>query len=135
HYQKIDAKRWMSRSTMLSVREFRDAKRLDDSSEYPEGEDHGLLWRTNTFWFAREREGGLDLQIESITLSRIPPLGFVLWGNRRVRDTVEKMLRDTKAAVESSRLGAPPTKDSHGEPLVPDSPRGVGLVKNSMRGK
>jgi hypothetical protein len=100
HYRRIDADRWTSRSTTFSVRELQDAKRLDGSL-FPEGEDHGFLWRTNNYWFARYRAGGLDLQLDSMTLSRTTPLGFGWWGNKRTHDAVDKMLRDTKSAIES----------------------------------
>lgn len=102
HYRRIDANRWTSRSTTLSVRELQDAKRLDGSL-FPEGEDHGFLWRTNNYWFARARDGGLDLQLDSMTLSRTTPLGFGWWGNKRTHDAVDKMLRDTRSAIESLR--------------------------------
>lgn len=98
HYRRLDAVKWISRSTTLSIKELIDAKKLDGST-YPEGEDHGFLWRTNTYWFARERDGGLDLQVDSMTLSRTSPLGTAWWGNKRTRDAVDKMLRDTKAAI------------------------------------
>ena len=102
HYRRIDANRWTSRSTTLSVRELQDAKKLD-GSVFPEGEDHGFLWRTNNYWFARARDGGLDLQLDSMTLSRTTPLGFGWWGNKRTHDAVDKMLRDTRSAIESVR--------------------------------
>jgi len=102
HYRRIDVNRWTSHSTTVSIRELLDAKKLDGGS-FPEGEDHGFLWRTNNYWFARERDGGLDLQVDSMTLSRTTPLGFGWWGNKRTHDAVEKMLRDTKSAIESLR--------------------------------
>ena len=102
HYRRLDANRWTSRSTTVSIRELLDAKKLDGGL-YPEGEDHGFLWRTNNYWFARERDGGLDLQVDSMTLSRTTPVGFGWWGNKRTHDAVDKMLRDTKAAIETLR--------------------------------
>ncbi len=102
HFMRLDANRWVSRSTTLSIRELLDAKKLDGGL-FPEGEDHGFLWRTNNYWFARERDGGLDLQVDSMTLSRTTPIGFGWWGNKRTHDAVDKMLRDTKAAIESVR--------------------------------
>lgn len=98
HYRRIDANRWTSHSTTISIQELLDAKQLD-GGVFPVGEDHGFLWRTNTYWFARERDGGLDLQVDSMTLSRTTPLGFGWWGNKRTHDAVDKMLRDTRSAV------------------------------------
>ena len=100
HYREIDPKRWTSKSASLSIKELRDAKN-PQAGVYPEGDDHGFLWRTNTYWFARERDGGLDLQVDSINLSRPIPTGAAWWGSRRTKDAVEKMLTDTKRAIES----------------------------------
>lgn len=102
HYRRIDANRWVSHSTTISIRELLDAKQLDGGL-FPDGDDHGFLWRTNTYWFARERDGGLDLQLDSMTLSRTTPLGFGWWGNKRTHDAVDKMLRDTRSAILATR--------------------------------
>jgi hypothetical protein len=37
------------------------------------GEEHGYLWRQNNYWSYAERDGGLYIQIESISLSRAFP--------------------------------------------------------------
>lgn len=100
HYRRLDKDRWTARSTALNIKELRDAKNPAVGT-YPEGDDHGFLWRTNTYWFARERSGGLDLEADSISLSRPNVTGFAWWGTKRTRDAVDKMLRDVKAAVES----------------------------------
>ena len=39
-------------------------------------EEHGFLWRLNTYWSYEERDGGLYMQIESVTLTRSIPLGL-----------------------------------------------------------
>ncbi len=43
-------------------------------------EEHGFLWRLNTYWSYEERDGGLYLQIEAVSLTRSIPrgLGWVL---------------------------------------------------------
>lgn len=102
HYRMVAPGRWTSRATTVSIRELQDAKELDGAL-YPEGEDHGFLWRTNTYWYARERDGGLDLELDSVSLSRVAPLGLGWIGNRRAHDAVEKTLRDMKAAIQPSR--------------------------------
>ena len=78
HYRRIDANRWDSHR-LRHIRELVDAKQLDGGA-FPDGDDHGFLWRTNNYWFARERDGGLDLQLDSMTLSRTTPIGFGWWG-------------------------------------------------------
>jgi hypothetical protein len=39
-------------------------------------EEHGFLWRLNTYWSYEERDGGLYMQIESVTLTRSIPTGL-----------------------------------------------------------
>jgi hypothetical protein len=101
HYKRLGNDRWISRSASLSIREMMDAKN-PPSGYFPQGNDHGFLWKTNTYWFVRERKGGIDLEADSIALSRPNPVGFAWWGTKRSHDAVEKMLRDIKAAVATA---------------------------------
>jgi hypothetical protein len=39
-------------------------------------EEHGFLWRLNTYWSYEEQDGGLYIQIESVSLSRSIPTGL-----------------------------------------------------------
>jgi len=66
-------------------------------------EEHGFLWRMNTYWSFEERDGGLWMQVESVTLSRGIPVGLG-WAVRPFvesvpRDSLEFTLRATSAAV------------------------------------
>ncbi len=47
-------------------------------NEHPLGpsEEHGFLWRLNTYWSYEERDGGLYLQIEAVSLTRSIPSGL-----------------------------------------------------------
>jgi hypothetical protein len=100
HYRLLEPNRWESKSAAVSIKEWRDPK---DAAQgyFPEGDDHGFLWRTNTFWLVRENNGGIDVELDSMTLSRPIPTGFAWWGSRRTKDAVDKMLRDMKTAVET----------------------------------
>jgi hypothetical protein len=102
HYRRLARDRWTSHSTTTTIREMRDPKNLDGAL-YPEGDDHGFLWRTNTYWFVRERDGGLDMELDSVSLSRNSPLGLGWVGNRRAHDAVEKMMLDVKTAIQATR--------------------------------
>jgi len=100
HYRTLAPGRWESKSVAASIKEWRDPKDVRQGY-YPEGDDHGFLWRTHTYWFVRENNGGIDVELDSMTLSRPIPTGFAWWGSKRTHDAVDKMLRDMKAAVES----------------------------------
>jgi hypothetical protein len=39
-------------------------------------DQHGILWRLNTYWSYEEREGGLYIQVESVSLTRSIPSGL-----------------------------------------------------------
>jgi hypothetical protein len=54
-------------------------------------EEHGFLWRQNTYWTCEERDGGLYMQVESVSLSRSIPTGLG-WA---VRPFVESVPRDS----------------------------------------
>lgn len=63
----------VSRSTKITEIDHaggRDERALDA------GEEHGYLWRLNTYWSWEERDGGLYVQIESISLTRAIPAGL-----------------------------------------------------------
>jgi hypothetical protein len=66
-------------------------------------QEHGFLWRSNTYWSYEERDGGLYLQIESVSLTRAIPLGLA-WAVRPFvesvpRESMEFTLRSTCAAL------------------------------------
>jgi hypothetical protein len=67
------------------------------------GEEHGYLWRLNTYWSFEERDGGLYMQIESVSLTRsVPPgLGWVIgpFVESVPRDSLEFTLRSTCNAL------------------------------------
>lgn len=100
HYRQIDPHRWLSKSTSDSIKEWKDPKDVSHGY-YPEGDDHGFLWSTNTYWFVREENGGVNMEVDSMTLSRTIPTGFAWWGSKRTKDAVDKMLRDMKTAMDA----------------------------------
>ena len=66
-------------------------------------EEHGFLWRLNTYWTYEERDGGLYIQIESVSLSRAIPAGLG-WALRPFvesvpRESLEFTLRSACDAV------------------------------------
>lgn len=67
------------------------------------GEEHGFLWRLNTYWTYEERDGGLYMQIESISLTRSIPHGLT-WAlapfvESVPRESLEFTLRSTCNAL------------------------------------
>ncbi len=65
-------------------------------------EEHGFLWQLNTYWSWEERDGGLYLQVESVSLSRAIPLGLS-WA---LRPYVESVPRESLAFTLRSARNA-----------------------------
>jgi len=42
----------------------------------PPDHEHGFLWRQNTYWSYEETDGGLLIQVESLSLTRSIPIGI-----------------------------------------------------------
>ena len=71
-------------------------------------EEHGFLWRLNNYWSYEEGDGGLYIQVESVSLSRSVPNGPGL-GDRAVCEQRAEgiagvyVARDTGCAEEVVR--------------------------------
>jgi hypothetical protein len=66
-------------------------------------EGHGFLWRLNTYWSYEERDGGLYMQIETVSLTRSIPRGLA-WAvgpfvESVPRESLEFTLRSTCNAL------------------------------------
>ena len=102
----------ISRSTRISEMDSND-RALSPSQE------HGFLWRLNTYWSYEERDGGLYIQIESVSLTRSIPAGLVwavgLFVESLPRESLEFTLRSACNALrkyESETDGMPAKKQS-----------------------
>ncbi len=58
-------------ASLKSTRPATGNERALDSNQ-----EHGFLWRLNTYWSYEERDGGLYMQIESVSLTRSIPTGL-----------------------------------------------------------
>jgi hypothetical protein len=70
-------------------------------------EEHGFLWRLNTYWSYEQRDGGLYMQVESVSLTRAIPdgLGWLIgpFVESVPRESLEFTLRATCDALRKSR--------------------------------
>lgn len=75
HFIRHDPARAQSRiySTRIAEVEHPDTPR---EREKPVGRDGGYLWRLNSYWRFLQRDGGVYLQCESISLTRGIPVGL-----------------------------------------------------------
>jgi hypothetical protein len=74
-FTRVDDTRAHSRIVSTRVQEVQQAG-TPSERQLPEGNDGGYLWRINSYWRFLERDGGVYVQCESVTLSRDIPFGL-----------------------------------------------------------
>jgi hypothetical protein len=91
-FGRLDAQHGFSISRSTRIAEI-DAPGTAHERALAPGEEHGFLWRMNTYWSWEERDGGLYIEIESVSLSRSIPMGLG-WA---VGPFIESVPRDSLA--------------------------------------
>jgi hypothetical protein len=101
-FGRLDAQHGYSLSRSTKISEI-DSPGTASEHAVPAGEEHGFLWRQNTYWTYEERDGGLYMQIESVSLSRSVPtgLGWIVgpFIEKIPRESLEFTLRSTCNAL------------------------------------
>ena len=75
HWGEVDPTKLYSNSISTKVAQVKDADH-PDGPEYPVGTGDGYLWRLNTYWRFEEKDGGVYIQCEALSLSRDIPYGL-----------------------------------------------------------
>jgi hypothetical protein len=75
HWGKVSPNQVFSNSISTRIAEVKDPDK-PDGEELPVGTGHGYLWRLNTYWRFEEKDGGVYLQCEAISLTRDMPTGL-----------------------------------------------------------
>jgi hypothetical protein len=105
HYVRLDPKRWYSKSFTTRIAEVEDPG--PNERELPPGNDHGFMWRLNTLWKFEERDGGVYLECQAISLSRDVPLGLGWLINPIIRslprESLSSTLKATRQALTSEK--------------------------------
>lgn len=89
-FGRLDAQRGYSISRSTKVSEIDSPGSANEHALSP-SEEHGFLWRLNSYWTYEERDGGLYLQIESVSLTRAVPNGL----NWIIQPFIEKIPRES----------------------------------------
>ena len=101
-YFPVDATHEYSRSVSTRIQEVANAGEKNEY-EKPVGNDGGFLWRLDSWWRFEEREGGVWVECESVSLTRDIPTGFGWLVKPFVtsipRESLEMTMRSTRAAV------------------------------------
>ena len=75
HWGSVDPTKVYSNSISTRIAEVKDPAK-PDGEELPVGTGHGYLWRLNTYWRFEEKDGGVYLQCEALSLTRDIPTGL-----------------------------------------------------------
>jgi putative flippase GtrA len=65
----------------------------------PEGSDHGILWRLNSYWRLRQAGTSVYAECQAISLSRRPLFGTFGQVKNRARESLSFTLKKTKEAA------------------------------------
>lgn len=75
-----------------------------EEHERTDGKDHGYMWRLNSYWRLEEKDGGVYVQVESVSLSRTMPslLAWLIGPYTRSipREVMTRTLTNTRKAVK-----------------------------------
>ena len=107
HFANDGPTRGLSRSYSTRMAEVENPD-TPKQRELPVGNDHGYLWRLDTYWRIEEKDGGAYVQLESIALTRNIPLIFAWLVNPLTkslpRAVISNLLAATRKAVISREL-------------------------------
>ena len=101
-FGRLDEKHGYSISRSTRISELESPGTKAERTLSPK-EEHGFLWRLNTYWSYEERDGGLYMEIESVSLTRSIPIGLA-WAigpfvESVPRESLEFTLRSTCNAL------------------------------------
>lgn len=75
HWIQVAPNKVASNSISTRIAEVKDPDK-PEGEELPVGTGHGYLWRLNTYWRFEEKDGGVYLQCEALSLTRDMPTGL-----------------------------------------------------------
>jgi len=101
-YFRDSVTREHSRSSAVRIREVANPGTKEEKEKSPE-EENGFLWEMETWWRMEERDGGVYVQNEAVTLTRDIPAGLRWLIGPFVtsipKETLEFTMNATRAAV------------------------------------
>jgi hypothetical protein len=100
-YVPISSRRMYSWSKTTRIVEIDNAGKPDERA-LPEGNDHGFMWRLNSYWRFEEGDGGVYAECEAISLSRDVPAGLRWLINPIVNDLPKESLANTLRATRTA---------------------------------
>ncbi len=105
-YSQVDRNRWEARSYSTRIVQLKDAGK-PEQEEMPPGNDSGYLWRLNSYWRYVERDGGVYVECQAVSLTRDVPWPLSLIVVRIIRDLPRESLRNTLESTRKAVLSQP----------------------------
>ena len=106
HYYPVDATHCHSRSYTTRIAEVVDADEPSER-EKPVGRDRGFFWRLYSYWRFEEREGGMYVECEAISLTRDIPMLAIMFKplvTDLPKESLQMTMGSTRRAV-AERVG------------------------------
>ena len=75
HWGRVSPTQMFSNTISTRIAEVKDPSH-PDGPEYPPGQGSGYLWRLNTYWRFEEKDNGVYIQCEALSLTRDIPTGL-----------------------------------------------------------
>jgi hypothetical protein len=102
HYESVSPTRERSRVYSTQIQEIADPGEKTEHAKPPD-DGNGFMWRLYTYWREEERDGGVYIQCEAVSLSRDIPtgLGWLVKGfvESVPRESLQFTLGKTRAAL------------------------------------
>ncbi len=103
HYHQLDARHLTVASCSTRIAEV-EAPGTPEEHELPVGSDSGFMWRSNSYWWVEEKDGGVYVQCETLTLTRNIPVGLKwlteFFLDSTSREFLNKMMVDMRKGLE-----------------------------------
>jgi len=103
HYYKLDPMRAYSRSHTIRVNEIENPNEPNERQKAP-GQGEGYMWSMDTYWRFLERDGGVYVRCDAISLTRDIPtgLGWLIgpFITSIPRESLSGTLKATRSAIE-----------------------------------
>ena len=110
HYGSLDATHAYSRSFTTKVAEIDDPG-TPQEHEKSIDDEQGFMWKMNTYWRFEERDGGLYIQCEAVTLTRNVPFGLAWMIEPFItsipKESLTSTMVETRRALSDSTASAP----------------------------
>jgi hypothetical protein len=101
----LSSNRYSVRSRSASVREVRNPGQANEEV-LREGEGFGFLWAMNSYWRVQQRDGGVYIECEVVTLARSIPFGMGSLLRPTIESFASESLENTLKAKRRAVLGS-----------------------------